>query len=160
MTRKRIAASLFLTLTLSFVGCADKDAFSKFDITRDEAAAFDNLEMQKVTDKQQRIYAVVGAVDLSVVYPQRFNDSETFYMVIFAKDKKYLENFKVLLNGRNVTQLTKIPANNEYAHLLKMRNEWSAHYLARFQKGNETKLQLVVELANGAKALLEFQKTQ
>jgi len=155
----RFFFTAFLILFIFLSGCADKDAFSKFHFTEDEAVAFDNLVIKKVL-KDNNLYAVVGAIDLTTLYPQRYKRYETFYIVIFAKDKKYLENFRLQLNKQNILELQKLPPNNEYAHLLQLQNRWSAHYLAKFNKPTSTAMLLSVALANGAKALLAFEKKQ
>ena len=152
---RRLSIVLFIFIIM-LTGCADKDAFSKFKLIKDEELAFDNVMFSKVV-KEKKVYAVVSAVYLNAVYPKRF-DKESFYIIIFAKNKKLLDNFSVTLNGNNVLELQKLPPQNEFTHLLDIKNEWSSYYLAKFATQNSGKLTLEVSLSNQAKTTLVFVK--
>lgn len=152
---KQLFAILFLFI-LTFGGCADKDAYSKFKLADDEEVAFDNTIFSKIL-KQNKAYGVTSALYLNKVYPKRY-DKETFYIIVFAKDKKLLENFSLTLNGKKVRSLEKLPEQNEYSHLLHVRNKWSSYYLAKFPSQKNGQLSLNIILSNKAKATLKFQK--
>ncbi len=152
----KLLTALFLTLAIGFGGCADKDAFSKFKLVKDEELAFDNVMFAKVL-KENEVYAVASAVHLNAVYPKRYA-KETFYIIIFAKNKKLLENFSLTLNDTKVLSLEKLPPQNEYAHLLRIENKWSSYYLAKFPAQKAGPLSLKITLSNLAQAVLTFQK--
>ncbi len=148
---------VFLVGIVLFFGCADRSAFSKFDIKPDEETAFDNVVYGKLT-KDSTVYAVASALHLNSIYPQRFGTVEAFYIVVFAKDKQLLENINLTLNSQKVFQLEKLPPQNEYTHLLNYENKWSSYYLAKFPHQKQRKLSLGIALSNGANTTLAFQK--
>ncbi len=152
----KLLTALFLILIFGFGGCADKDAFSKFKLVKDEELAFDNVMFAKVL-KGEKVYAVASAVHLNAVYPKRYTE-EAFYIIIFAKNKKLLENFSLTLNDKKVLSLEKLPPKNEFAHLLRIENKWSSYYLAKFPVQKSGRLTLKVTLSNEASATLVFQK--
>ncbi len=141
---------------LGFGGCADKDAFSKFKLGEDEESAFDNTVFAKVL-KGNKVYAVASAIYLNKVYPKRYKE-DTFYIIVFGKDKKFLQNISLTLNGEKVRFLEKLPPQNEYAHLLHINNQWSSYYLAKFPPQKKGTLSLKIILSNKAEATLTFQK--
>ena len=152
----RLLTVLLFISIIGFTGCADKDAFSKFKLVKDEELAFDNVMFAKVL-KDDQVYAVASAIHLNAVYPKRYT-LETFYIIIFAKNKKLLENFTLTLNGKKVLALEKLPPQNEYAHLLRIENQWSNYYLAKFPTQKTGTLTLKITLSNQAQAILTFQK--
>lgn len=151
---KRLLHIFFIILLLS--GCADKDAFSKFKLVKDEELAFDNVMFSKIK-KGENVYAVAAAVHLNDVYPKRY-EKENFYIIIFAKNKKLLNNFSVTLDDAKPLLIKKLPKQNEYTHLLHIKNSWSSYYLAKFPTQKAKKLTLHISLPNQAKATLTFQK--
>ena len=153
---KWLLITMLCSLYIVFDGCADKDAFSKFQLIKDEALAFDNVVSGKI-HKNQKTFAIVSAVHLNAIYPKRYSQ-ETFYIIIFAKNRKLLENFALSLNDTKVSTLKKLPPHNEYSHLLQIKNRWSNYYLATFPPQKEGKLNLKITLANQAATTLTFQK--
>ena len=157
---KKIIMIIFslILISLTLTGCADKDAFSKFKLVKDEELAFDNVMFSKVK-KDQKVYAVAAAVYLNDVYPKHYK-KENFYIIIFAKNKTLLNNFSVTLDDAKPLLIQKLPQQNEYTHLLHIQNSWSNYYLAKFPSQKEKKLTLHISLPNQAKATLTFQKNQ
>ena len=154
---KQFVSSVLMML-LFFTGCAQKDAFSKFKLVKDEELAFDNVMFSKII-KNDRVYAVAAAVHLNEVYPNRYNE-ESFYIIVFAKNKKFLSNFTLTLNGKQPLKIEQLPQQNEYSHLLRIQNEWSSYYLAKFPRQKAGKLTLKMVLSNNAEATLNFQKNR
>ncbi len=153
---KQLSVLLLIMLMLAVGGCAEKDAFSKFKFVKDEELAFDNVMFAKVK-KADKVYAVAAAVYLNEVYPKRYNE-ENFYLIVFAKNKKLLNNFSLTLNEKKPLAITKLPQQNEFSHLLHIQNHWSNYYLAKFPLQHPGKLTLRISLANRATATLTFQK--
>ena len=150
--------SLFILSVVLFVGCADKDAYSKFELLKDQEVAFDNVTLAKII-KGTKVDGVFSALYLNAVYPNRY-DKETFYLIVFSKNKRLLENFEVSLNKNTPVSVVKLPPNNEYSHLLDIKNDWSHYYLVRFASTEAKKLQLALQLSNAAKATVTFQKNR
>ncbi len=151
---------LVFTLIVSFLlaGCADKDAYSKFELLKDQEVAFDNVTLAKIT-KADEVSGVLSALYLNAVYPKRY-EKETFYVIVYSKDKRLLENLEFSLNGVKPLSLTVLPPQNEFSHLLDIKNDWSHYYLVEFKPSNATKLKLSLKLLNKAQASVTFEKTQ
>ena len=143
-----------------FFGCADKDAYSKFGLLDDEERAFDNVKVVQFRTKEKKSVAVMAAVYLNSVYPQRYKDEERFYLLFIPKEKYLLQQLHMKLNGHPVLKLQKLPSQNEYAHLLNMKARWSDFYLASFAKEDNTTLVLHVELANKLFTNVTFEKNR
>ncbi|SFV49826.1 hypothetical protein MNB_SM-7-1449 [hydrothermal vent metagenome] len=148
---------VFLTVFLGLSGCAQKDAFSRFEFVKDEELSFDNVMFSKLTANNHKVYAAVAALHLNEVYPKRYNH-EKFYIILFAKNRKYLTNLKFTLNDKAALKLEKLPAQNEFSHLLRIENEWSNYYLVEFPSQEDKKLTLKISLANKAEAKLVFNR--
>ena len=106
-----------------------------------------------------QVSAVTSGLYLNELYPNRYENVEQFYIVFYAKNKALLDWFEFKLNGQHPIKVTKLPTENEYAHLMKMNNKWSVHYLITFQKAKSNTLNLKVKILDGSKATLVFHKT-
>ncbi len=159
---------LFSTIVVLLIGgCAQRDAFSQFDLTSDQERSIDNAFYARLTKiikddnitSHTQVSAVTAGLYLNELYPNRYDDAEQFYIVFFAKNKALLQYFQFQLNGNNPIKVVKLPAENEYSHLMKMNNKWSTHYLLTFQKIKSKTLKLKVKILDGSKATLIFHKT-
>jgi len=164
MIKKILFAGIVVLL---ITGCAKKDAFTQFEMTSDQERGVDNAFYARLTKivkddnitSHTQVSAVTAGLYLNELYPNRYEDVEQFYIVFFAKNKALLEYFQFKLNGHNPIKVVKLPTENEYAHLMKMNNKWSIHYLVTFQKAKSNTLHLKVKILDGSKATLVFHKT-
>ena len=148
-----------IALATIFFGCANKDAFSEFELVKDEKLAFDNVELAKIRDAKGNLYGVVSAVHLNSVYPKRF-DAESFYIIIYPKNRELLKGIRITLNDKLPFYMKKLPQKNEFSHLLRIQNGWSSYYLVKFPKTEDATLKLTTILGNDAKATVSFRKSQ
>ncbi len=146
----------FVFLLLLLFGCAEKSAYSKFKLFKDQEVAFDNVSLGKIT-RGQKISGVISALYLNEIYPKKFT-KEAFYIIVYTKDADLLSRFEVTLNSNFPVLVTKLPPQNEYSHLLDIRNSWSYYYFVEFTSTKSASLKLSFKLQNGAKATVEFQK--
>ena len=127
---KTFLTALFFLLLLG--GCAEKNAFSRFDINEKQEIALNALQSSKIQDKN-RVNGVVTVVYLNQVEPEKFKDSEVFYVFMYLKDKSMPVNFT--LNGKapifTVKELTYL---NEYTYLTSTDVAWNKYYLVTFSK--------------------------
>jgi hypothetical protein len=147
----------FLGAAVLFSGCAKKDAFSKFDIDYDKELGIDHAVYTKIR-RGHNISGVSIMVYLNNVYPDRYDDTERFYVVMFARKKGFLNNFQFLLNGEHPIEVKLLPRDNEYAHILDYDQKWTKHYLLVYQKQKKKKLTLDIRLLDGSTATASFVK--
>ena len=148
---------IVVLVSLSIFGCADKDAYSKFNLTKAQEIAFDNVTLAKITDKGETD-GVFSALYLNEIYPKRY-DNDTFYVIFYLKQKERLNDFNITLNEQEPLEVKKLPPNNDYTNLLDIKNDWSHYYLIEFDRSDAKNLKLQIELKNGAKASVDFEKT-
>ncbi len=72
---------LFLTI---MSGCADKNAFDKFNMSLDQELSIDNLQSSKIKTTKN-IDGIVRVVYLNNIYPDTYNLDEKFYVSIYLK---------------------------------------------------------------------------
>ena len=125
--------TLWLTLTflVLFSGCADKNAFSKFNMNEKEELGADSLLNSKVK-KGQKVDGIVSVVYLNKVYPKKFTEDEVFYVNFYVKDKTQL--FSFMLNQEKSLSVKKLEAENIYSYLTPLKTKWSKYYLVKFKK--------------------------
>ncbi len=156
---------IFLTFLLLFVGCAEKNAFSKFDMLPDQELSADNLQSSKVKTGEN-IDGIVSVVYLNKVYPHIYNVNEYFYVYLYLKDEKEMYNPNTLdkieltmkLNGELPIKIKKLSNKNKFSHLVSIDSEWRRYFLVAFQEVNEDKLNLVLESGQSSSDELVYQK--
>ena len=125
--------TLWLTLTflVLFSGCADKNAFSKFNMSEKQQLGADSLLNSKVKNGKE-VNGVVSIVYLNKVFPKKFPEDEVFYVNFFIKDKN--EGFSFILNGEKSIFAEELEAQNPYSFLTPLNTKWSKYYLVKFKK--------------------------
>ncbi len=149
---------VFFAILFLFAGCADKTAFSKFHLTKEQEIAVDNIEFGKFV-KDSEIFGVVMGVDLKRIYPKRYKNYDAFYIVIAPKRGELLKQIEFKLNDNPLKALKKLKSSNEFSDLIQIKNRWTHYYEVIFFQKNSSK-NLEITLSNGAKATLSFQKNQ
>ena len=130
---KTFLTALFFLLLLG--GCAEKNAFSRFDINEKQEIALNALESSKVQNKNS-VNGVVTVVYLNQVEPEKFKNNEVFYVFMYLKDKSMPVNFT--LNGEapiyTVKELTQY---NEFTYLTSTDTPWNRYFLVTFSKQSD-----------------------
>jgi len=145
-------ASIFM---IFMVGCADKSAFSKFDMTKSQELAASSLQSAKIKLKDD-INGIVSVVYLDEVYPKKYFKNEYFFVFLYLKNKEEMYdpttiediNLTLMLNGKLPIKVKQLPPNNRFSNLVSTNNQWNRYYLVAFEEQKTKKLSIV--LKNGS----------
>ncbi|MFA6195390.1 MAG: hypothetical protein WC656_01950 [Sulfurimonas sp.] len=148
-----------LTFILLFSSCADKTAFSRFEMSKEQELTASSLQSSKIVSGE-KVDGSFSAIYLNEIYPSSMSEYESFYVSLFLKQDK--ENFKIRLNSKLPLSIEKLPHANEFSHLALVENEWNNYYLVTFEKDVQTKAQLSLQLESGlsSRAVLIYQKDE
>ncbi|WP_324170511.1 hypothetical protein [Sulfurimonas sp.] len=159
-----------LTLTiffLLFTGCADKNAFSKFNMQKEQELSASNSQSSKIKTAQ-KIDGIVSAIYLNNVYPNTYTSNEYFYIYLYLKNEKEMYdptsvddiNLTIRLNNKLPIKVEKLTNKNKFSHLSSVENEWRRYYLLAFKKDKNNALNLVLESGQSFSGKLAFQKDE
>ena len=148
--------TIILTFLVLFSGCADKNAFSKFEMNEKQELSANALQRSKIkyTDK---VNGIVSTIYLNFVSPKEYSDAEYFYVYTYLKNKNY--EFRFLLNGKEPISIKELPSTNEFTELTSIENKWSKYYLVKFNKQDD-KLNFVFENGPYSSDILKFEKDE
>lgn len=146
-----------LAFVLLFSSCADKTAFSRFEMSNEQELAASSLQSSKIVSGEN-VDGVFSSIYLNEIYPERFQDEESFYLFLYLKTEK--ENFNITLNGKAPIKIEKLPHANEFSHLVSIENEWNNYYFVSFKKDSQSELNLQLESGPFSSAVLKYQKDQ
>ncbi len=158
---------IFLALGLFFTGCADKNAFSKFNIETKQELALSVLQSAKIKSSDG-IEGVFSAVYLNRVYPESFNQNEYFYIYLYTKEKREMFNpnlledidLSVRLNGKLPVKIKELPHNNRFLYLASIRSEWQRYFLVAFEEESGVELNLRLQTSDSSSDILIYQKDE
>lgn len=165
---KKIITILSLcVISTLFVSCADKNAFTRFNMQEDQELGAANLQSSKIK-MGENLDGIVSVVYLNHVYPKVYTNDEYFYISLYLKDKKEMFDPKKLddikltmkLNSKLPIKIKKLEAANKLSHLTSVYNEWTMYYLVAFKKDDENKISLVLETDQSSSDALVYQKAE
>ena len=145
-----------------FLGCADKNAFNKFNMPKDQELSIENLQSSKIKLKEET-KGIFSAIYLNKIYPEVYNDAEYFYVFLYQKDTNKQDKFSsieknIKLNKKLPLKVEKLPPKNKFSRLTSISNEWNKYYLVSFKKDKKDKLNLVFENGQFSSDQLVYQK--
>ena len=151
------------TLLLLMTGCSNKNAFSKFDMSKEQEMTASNLQSAKLATKDGKVTGVVSVVYLNEVYPYYFSKKEYFFVYMYLKDSKNAKDgdLKITMNGGAPLKLKKLSKVNNFTHLVDVKSEWNQYYMATFAEHtneNDSTLNLVFENDQSSSVVLKYQK--
>ena len=154
-----------LTFWLLFMGCADKNAFSKFNMQPDQELSAASLQGTKIK-MGDNVEGIFSAIYLNKVYPNVYTLNEYFYVYLYLKDEKKMHDSNTLddikltlkLNGKIPLKVKKLDAKNKFSHLASVHSEWKRYYLVAFEKEEESEINLVLETDQSSSDALTYQK--
>lgn len=157
---------LLTTFVLLFSGCSHNNAFSKFNMTKEQELSISSLQSSKIK-LGEKVDGVFSAIYLNEVYPDAFNQNEYFYIYVYLKDKKKMYNPNSLddielvlkLNGKTPIKVKQLPNENQFSHLTSTKSKWNRYYLVAFKELGK-KLNLVLESGQSSSAVLKYQKDE
>jgi hypothetical protein len=146
-----LTALIFLLL---MNGCAEKNAFSRFHISEKQEIGLDALQSSKIKDKMS-VNGVVSVVYLNQVEPQKFKNTEVFYVFMYLKDKSIPVHFT--LNGEApIFSVKKLTPSNEFTYLTSVDAPWNKYYLVTFaQQGDILKFKVENEKYSSQEMVFE-----
>ena len=147
---------VFLVFSVLFIGCAEKSAFSRFNMSEKQELGIDSLMNSKV-HKGKKVDGVVSVIYLNKVYPKRYKGDEYFYVYLYLKDKDEKTTF--ILNDTNATSIKELSSKNEFTYLTSTDVKWNKYYLVRFEKQGDI-LKFLLENGQSSSDLLVFEKDE
>lgn len=156
MRTKMKTFTIILTFLVLISGCASKNAFERFSMSKEQELSEDALSRSKIKFGD-KVNGIVSVVYLNFVSPQKYNDGEYFYVYTYIKNKNYESRF--LLNDKEPVEVKELPAKNIFTHLTSIDNEWSKYYLVKFQEQGD-KLSFIFESGPYSSDILKFEKDE
>ena len=138
------------------IGCADKNAFSKFNVSKEKEIALDNIRFAKIEDKG-KIKGIISVIYLNRIFPKKYKQ-ETFYISMYLKNEKLYDKMKIFLNEKESINITKLPPNNRYSYLTDIDNKWNNYFLVKFSQVDTKNLKLKFDFSDKLTTFLNFQK--
>ena len=124
----------FLLITLIsalFTGCSSSNAFSRFNLSPQQAKSENSILSSKIHDKNTTV-GILSAVYLNQVLPETYNEDEWFYVSIYIKDS--VKDLQFFLNGKEALNFRELNVGNQFSHLTSSKEDWKKYYLVQFNK--------------------------
>ena len=158
----------FLTIVTFMViltGCADKNAFTKFNMTTPQELAASSLQSSKIK-LADKVDGIISVIYLNDVYPHTYFTNEYFFIYIYTKTKKEMYNPVTLkdveltlkLNNKLPIKMKKLSNNNKFSDLVAVKSKWNRYYLVAFKEESSKKLSIVLENGQFSSDPLIYQK--
>lgn len=141
-----------LLLMITFLGCAQKNAFERFTLSDFQERAEDNLQSSKIINDKAEVEGVVTAVYLNKVKPELYNQYQYFYIYLYTKNKN--DAIRFYLNDMPALLVEELPAQNEFTELTSFNSKWNKYYLVGFAKQQATALNLNIQIEKSSATLI------
>jgi len=120
---------IFLIFSMFFSGCADKNAFARFHMSKEQELGADSILNSKIKAGEE-VAGIVSAIYLNQVFPEIYKDGEYFYVFIYLKNEKASSHF--LLNDLKAESVQKLQTSNKFTYLTSVETKWNKYYLVKF----------------------------
>lgn len=149
----------FLTIIL-FGGCASKNAFDAFDIKKEQQLSVSNLRSSKIVSSDLEVNGLFWAIYLNDIYPDKYSDGDYFYIFFYTKNGAKLDdkNTKISVNSDAPLQIIKLNNQNEFSHLVNIKDSWMNYYLVKFAKQPQKDINLLFETERFFSSKLRYEK--
>lgn len=152
---------LFALLIVSvFTACSRETAFEHFkrlDSRHERAVA--NLKSVALKENNQTA-ALISIIHLNPVDPELYGDRPTFFIALYDKKERTLQEYNVTLNGRAPVAITPLDENCSMRSLMPLNNPWNTYYQALFKKRGDENLTLRFESGPSLKGEVTFHTDQ
>ena len=148
--------TIILTFLVLISGCASKNAFERFDMSKKQELGEDALQRSKIK-YADKVNGIVSTIYLNFVSPQEYNDGEYFYVYTYLKNKNY--EFRFLLNDKEPISVEELAKTNAFTELTSIDDEWNRYYLVKFEEQGD-KLNFVFENGPYTSDTLKFEKDE
>ena len=123
---------LLITLILAlFTGCSSSNAFSKFNLTPEQAKSENSILSSKIHFKGKTV-GIISALYLNQVFPKVYNENAWFYVSVYTKNSE--DNLNFFLNGEKTLSIKKLHAENKFSNLISLNENWKTYYLLQFKQ--------------------------
>ena len=144
---------IYTLLLLMIAGCSNKNAFTQFEMTKEQELSVSNLLSDKIKSKDGNIKGVISAIYLNEIYPKSYNTHEYFFVYMFLKEKQNMSNPKefdnlslnLKLNGKTPLKIKQLKNENRFSNLAFIKSEWNRYYLVAFEKDENPIINLTLE---------------
>ena len=143
-----------LTFLLFLSGCSYQNAFSKFNMNKEEELLAANTQSAKI-ESEEGINGVFTAIYLNNIYKDKYQNEDMFFISVYMKDKNIKYGF--MLNKLNSLKIEKIENLNEFTALMRTKEKWNTYYLVSF-KSTEKKIDLILFGKDFSSAQLHYLK--
>lgn len=156
---------LGLIALLTMSGCADKGAFDLFTMDKAHERSIEQLRTGSIVLSLET-KAIISALYLNPVYPERYKDSEFFIAAIyFENDMRSVKKrdfkdigYHLTLNGKEPVEIEELKETDIRRQLIPVRNTWNRFYLIRYKNFSEGALTLQLENNQTGRVVLNYQK--
>ena len=150
-----------LTFTILLTGCSTQNAFTKFEMTKQQELSISNSQTSKVKFKN-KVDGIFTALYLNEIDNRSFNDNEYFYVYMYVKDKKQMNQDNLLhsikLNTKPAIKIEELSYTNRFSNLTTINNRWNRYYLVTFKADNTKKLNLIFRYGEFSSDILRYKK--
>lgn len=137
---------IFAGMLLLTAGCSRDTAFeyfTKLDSTQERAVS----NYRRVTLSDGNLTeAIVNVLYLNPVEPEMFRGNHYFFISLYDRDKRPLEEYNLTLNGEPPAGITMLDRNCSLSRLLPLNNPWTVYYEAVFKRLKDENLTLRFEI--------------
>ena len=156
---------IILTFVVLFTGCADKNAFSKFDMSEAQELSASSIQSSKIKSKD-RTEGILSIIYLNEVYPKVYFNNEYFFVYLYLKNKKDMYDptklqdigLTLKLNSKLPIKIKQLPNDSKFSDLVATKNEWNRYYIVAFKKEKSKTLSIVLENGQFSSDPLVYQK--
>ena len=151
-----IYMKIFLTAFFAIIllsGCANKNAFSQFNMGTEQEKAIENTISSKML-ANNKIGGIFSAIYLNNIYKEMDKNTQKFYISIFMKESQ--DKIEVSLNNEEPIESKKLSNYNKYSSLLPMKNQWTKNYLVTFKSTLDSNLSLSIDSGQFSSGPLKY----
>lgn len=123
-----------LTIISFFTACVDKNGFDNFGFSLQKQQWENNFISSKIED-QNEFQGTISAVYLNKVIPEKYHNSEYFYLSIYLKDTTQKLSFT--LNDEASISVKELENNDEFQSFVQTKKQWTKYYIVEFAEQKE-----------------------
>ena len=114
-----------------------------------------NLQHATISE-HNRTKALVSTIYLNPVDPDLYVNQEFFFVALYDRQGKTLEEYNVTLNGKAPVGLVPLDENCSLRKLMPLDNPWNGYYELVFKKSKEENLTLRFESGPSLSAAITY----
>jgi len=162
----RHLAVIFATSLWFFSGCG-QSALLMLDKDEKYHETLTHTQKKQLIDTQNATQALLRATYLNPIYPEQYQDRESFFVGIYIQDDHKGTSgglnhplYTLKLNGQPPMETTELEKNDALYKRMPLTERWSRYYLVSFNESNATKLELTLKKASGESLTFTYPRYQ